>query len=257
MIVNQNPMGVFTVDQFTKIIKQYLEQEEATKAKLLLEHCTPWNLEDNPEIQKLVDHVERLMHFPYDDNVTLSVGLMENQNIFRWNWVADKVEPNSTVFSFGVGGGELETYLARNKNCSVEGNHPCPEQASHLTGVNNITLYNELPKRMFCDYFLMLEVLEHFNDEDMDFVMNYAIQSSDKILLSTPIGPLQNGTRTWDDFKAFEHIRVFTENSFKKLIDKYNLEIIDFATYLPERQMVAYCTPTRGKAGCLKIAGEN
>lgn len=232
---------VIDIIDFKTQVLDYLTQEEATKAKIILDSCVPWNLEDHPEVLELQAYVNKLMDFPYDDKPDTAIPMETYMTLFRAMWCVEKIPKKSRVFSFGVGGAELETYLTIKHDCNVTGFHPCKEYCESLTNFTDITMVNELPEMIFCDYFMIFEVLEHMTDDSIQWILEKARRNSNNILITVPIGPLQQGDRNPYDFTAFEHIRVFTESSLRKLLEKNGMKILELKTFMRDRQIVCHC----------------
>lgn len=228
---------------FVKFIEDvYLKQEEAVKAKYILDHCVPWNLSYDPEIEKLKIKVDNLMHFDYESNPQIRIPEENFRRIARAQWAIKKIMPKRNVFSFGVGGGEFENILAKDKDCTVVGYHPNPEWCDelHFKTHKKVFIQPEIPFEEKFDYFVMMEVIEHLNHEEID-ILEKIKPMAETFIFTVPYGPLQHGTRKPYDFKAYEHIRVFNEASFFALLEEYGYQPIETEIFFHELQICAMC----------------
>lgn len=152
-----------------------------------------------------------------------------------------KIKENSLILDIGCNQGDLIEYLVENKNCKVVGIDKNEiSVTSKIKEYISCDLNEQLPNLDYnnFDYVLFLDVIEHLNDPE-DFLKRLyeKISSNEKveILISTPnisffiirimllFGFFNYGKRGILDKT---HTRLFTFQSFKKLIENSNFKII-------------------------------
>ena len=153
-----------------------------------------------------------------------------------------KIKENSTVLDIGCNQGDLIEYLVEKKNCKVVGidkneTSVSPKVHEYLS----CDLNKELPNLDYnkFDYVIFLDVIEHLENPEKFLKKMYEKFSSNEkveILISTPnisffiirimllFGFFNYGKKGILDKT---HTRLFTFQSFKKLIENSNFKIIN------------------------------
>ena len=175
--------------------------------------------------------------------------LKENEvdYVFKKNFLSThsislkKIKENSLILDIGCNQGDLIEYLVENKNCKVVGVDKSDISTStKIKEYISCDLNKELPDLDYdkFDYIMFLDVIEHLNDPEQFLKKLYEkISSNEKVevLISTPnisffiirimllFGFFNYGKRGILDKT---HTRLFTFQSFKKLIENSNFKII-------------------------------
>lgn len=152
----------------------------------------------------------------------------------------DIIKKNSKVLSIGCGNAHLEKKLTKEKNCMIDAiDFEKIEGLDFLNQYIAVDLDREKITLQFdsYDYILMLDVIEHLkNPEEFFYFLNEKMSNfpKQKLIISTPnvanifirimllFGNFNYGQRGILDKT---HTRLFTLNSFKKLIIDHNFEI--------------------------------
>ena len=135
----------------------------------------------------------------------------------------DKIPKGSSVADVGCGQGIILKYLKDTRKCECFGYDISPyaiEQLEHqgIDGmVADFRTYE--PDEDSADYIIASHILEHMKD-DKDFVRKIAKMTKKEALFSVPIKNLGITAE-------IEHQRLYTEKSFRKLLETYfkNVEI--------------------------------
>lgn len=167
--------------------------------------------------------------------------------------VDDLIMPGTDVLEFGCANGRLTKHLAENKRCNVSiveidqeaGLEASKYAVKSLIGMESGDIekyiWTEALESKF-DYIIFADILEHLYHPEMalercrDFLKpgGSIIVSLPNIAHNSIIIELINNRFNYQEIGLLDdtHIRFFTNDSFKKMLDRINLKVIkEFATY--------------------------
>lgn len=218
----------------------------------LTQLVVPTILEDDPDIQaKQLEAIEDVQRFSdeesYWDFINSDSEKYYEDMDFDWvfdcypdnprmKWVVEKAlsENPRTILELGPGWGNITTILAR-KGYNVTGLAPnkdwarrfmdaAKEKALPIDILTGIIETFDFEQRQF-DVVLCCELLEHVHSDL--FVLSKCVDlARHAVILTVPDGACEGGfwpDATWR--KSREHVRIYTENSLRRLISRLGSRI--------------------------------
>lgn len=157
--------------------------------------------------------------------------------------VAGEITPGSLVLDVGFGAGALGEYLAREKNCIVDGVDKFNYANEHIKKVYRETFYLDLENPDWVthlngknyDFIVLADVLEHLSEPDaMLKSVAQLLNPRGKVLLSVPnvshigvVSSLLNGRFEYKEEGLLDktHIKFFTRSSLQHMLERNGYEI--------------------------------
>jgi len=204
------------------------------KYSLDLYECKNCNLIQLKEIAKL----NEMYGLNYGYRTSLSPLMIEHMkkkvlDIYSQNLL----KKNSNILDIGSNDGTFLNFLSKNKNLNLYGIDPSAKKFKKFynSKINLIVDYfnknkilNKINKKI--KFTLITSFAMFYDIEDPNKFcneINYLLEKNGKWILELSYFPLLLENLTYDQI-CHEHVAYYTLNTFKKIVEKNNLKILDF-----------------------------
>jgi len=134
-------------------------------------------------------------------------------NAIRWRFIEhEKLAAPQRVLDYGSGAGFFKAFAPE----TVEVDTYDIAEARITTGIRH-RAYKVVT---------MWDVLEHITPNQLDHLIEMAINAAEYVAVSVPILPSGQNLFTWKHYKLEEHVNLFTEESLSDIFNDWGFELV-------------------------------